>query len=98
MASLYDAGWRQGSIVEFELPLDAVVLGGSGVPERSQGLHDLWVVATQECDLAHADVDDPTPAIELRPLYTSEVPPDWGSDPPSCASPRTSTPRPARPA
>jgi hypothetical protein len=78
MASLYEAGWRQGSIVEFELPLDAVVLGQSGIPERSPGLHRLWAVATQDCDLAHADVADPDPAVELRPLYTSGAPPDWG--------------------
>jgi len=78
MASLYGAGWRQGSIVEFELPLDAVILGQSGIPERSPGLHRLWAVATQDCDLAHADVADPDPAIELRPLYTSGLPPDWG--------------------
>jgi len=46
MASLYEVGWRQGSIVEFELPLDAVVIGASGVPERSPGSHGLWAVAT----------------------------------------------------
>lgn len=78
MASLYEAGWRQGSIVEFELPLDAVVLGQSGIPERSRGLHGLWAVATQDCDLAQADEADPGPVIELRPLYTSGAPPDWG--------------------
>jgi hypothetical protein len=78
MASLYDAGWRQGSIIAFELPLDAVVLGDADSPERSQGSHDLWAVASQECDLAHADVDDPTPSVELRPLYTNDVPADWG--------------------
>jgi hypothetical protein len=78
MASLYEAGWRQGSIVEFELPLDAVVLGESGIPERLPGSHGLWAVATQDCDLARAHVADRAPVIELRPLYTSEPPPDWG--------------------
>lgn len=78
MASLYEAGWRQGSIVEFELPLDAVVIGASGVPERSPGSHGLWTVATQDCDLDRADGDDPDAAIELRPLFTSGAPNDWG--------------------
>lgn len=78
MASLYAAGWRQGSIIEFELPLDAAILDQSGIPERSPGLHGGWAVATQDCDLAYADVADPDPAIELRPLYTSGAPVDWG--------------------
>jgi hypothetical protein len=78
MASLYGSGWRQGSIVECELPLDAVVVGASGRPERSPGTHGLWAVATQDCDLDRADTRDPDPAIELRPLYTRDPPPDWG--------------------
>ena len=78
MASLYGSGWRQGSIVEFGLPLDAVVVGTSGCPERSLGTHGLWVVATQDCDLDRADAGDPDPGIELRPLFTREPPPDWG--------------------
>lgn len=78
MASLYEAGWRQGSIVKYELPLDAVVVGASGSPERSPGTHGLWAVATQDCDLDRADSDDPDPGIELRPLFTLAPPPDWG--------------------
>lgn len=77
MASLYEAGWRQGSIVEYELPLDAVVVGASGNPERSPGTHGLWAVATQDCDLNRADAGDPDPGIELRPLFTLAPPPDW---------------------
>jgi hypothetical protein len=78
MASLYGSGWRQGSIVEFDLPLDAAVVGTSGRPERLQGIHGLWAVATQDCDLDRADTGDPDPGIELRPLFTSDPPPDWG--------------------
>jgi hypothetical protein len=78
MASLYEAGWRQGSIVEYELPLDAVIVGASGSPERLPGNHGLWAVATQDCDLDWADVGDPDPGIELRPLFSREPPPDWG--------------------
>lgn len=78
MASLYEGGWRQGSIVAFDLPLDAIVLGASGLPERSPGTHPLWAVATQDCDLDRAEEDDPDPGIELRPLFTQDPPPDWG--------------------
>lgn len=78
MASLYEAGWRQGSIVEYELPLDAIIVGTAGVPERLPGTHGLWAVASQDCDLRQADAGDPDPGIELRPLFTSDPPPDWG--------------------
>lgn len=78
MASLYDAGWRQGSIMEVELSLDSVVLGASGRPERSSTPHRLWVVATQDCDLDRADTDEPEPGVELRPLFTEDCPTDWG--------------------
>ena len=77
MASLYEDGWRQGSIVGFDLPLDAIVLGASRLPERSSGTHPLWAVATQDCDLDRADDDDPDPGIELRPLFTQDPPSDW---------------------
>jgi hypothetical protein len=78
MTSLYEAGWRQGSIVEYELPLDAVVVGASNAPERSPGTHGLWAVATQDCDLDRAETSAPDPGIELRPLFHLSPPPDWG--------------------
>ena len=77
MASLYEDGWRQGSIVGFDLPLGAIVLGASRLPERSTGTHPLWAVATQDCGLDRAN-DDPDPGIELRPLFTQDPPSDWG--------------------
>jgi hypothetical protein len=39
MPSLHARGWRQGSILEADLPLDAVVLGTDGLPQRQQGTH-----------------------------------------------------------
>jgi hypothetical protein len=78
MASLYENGWRQGSITEVELLLDAIILGTSGQPERSSTLHHHWIVATQDCDLDRADADAAYPTIELRPLFTEDCPTDWG--------------------
>ncbi len=78
MASLYEAGWRQGSIIQIELPLDAIIVGASGRPERSSVNHGLWVVATQDCDLDRADTDAPSPVIELRPVHTQNCPAEWG--------------------
>ena len=78
MASLYEAGWRQGSIIQVDLPLDAIVIGESGRPERSSTDHGLWVIATQDCDLDRAETDAPNPVVELRPVYTQDCPTDWG--------------------
>jgi hypothetical protein len=78
MASLYEAGWRQGSIFEMALSLDAIILGVSGRPERSSVPHGVWVIATQDCDLDRAEADDPDPSIELRPLFIRDCPTDWG--------------------
>jgi hypothetical protein len=60
------------------LPLDAVVLGADGTPERRQGFHDRWVVASQNCDLDTTDEESPEPTIEMRPVYTENPPADWG--------------------
>jgi hypothetical protein len=78
MASLYSAGWRQGSLFAVTLPLDYVVLDSNGLPAREQTEHDLWAVATQDCDLDSAETDSAEPLIELRPVYTDDPPADWG--------------------
>jgi hypothetical protein len=78
MASLYARGWRQGSILVAELPLDAVVLSLERLPGRQQGSHDRWVLASQDCDLDQTDVEFEEPTIELRPVYQEDAPTDWG--------------------
>jgi hypothetical protein len=78
LASLHAKGWRQGSVFRAELPLDAVVLGADGRPERRQSSHGCWVVASQDCDLDGTDEDSPDPTIEIRPVYTESPPPTWG--------------------
>ena len=78
MASLYDDGWRQGTIFEADLPLDAIVLGSSGSPEPKRGSHGKWVVASQDCDLDGAGVAEAEPCIEVRPVYAEAPPANWG--------------------
>jgi len=78
MASLCEDGWRQGSIIEVVLPLDAIVLGDAGRPERASSNHGRWVVVTQDCDLNRAERDAPIPVVELRPVFTEGCPADWG--------------------
>ena len=73
MAYLYEAGWRQGSILEADLPLDAVVLDQiSQQPARSEGRHGRWAIANQNCDLALTECDDGEPSVELRPIFTDD--------------------------
>lgn len=78
MASLYEAGWRQGSIFTATLACDTVVLNTTGQVVRDQRDHGRWVVAAQECDLDMTETDDGRPTIELRPVYDHDPPSDWG--------------------
>ena len=79
MAYLYEAGWRQGSILEADLPFDAVVLDeASRQPARREGRHGRWVIANQNCDLAFTDCNDDEPSVELRPVFVDDPPVDWG--------------------
>ena len=78
MASLHAGGWRQGSVFQAALPLDAVVLNADGVPEPRRTSHELWAVASQNCDLDTTDEESADPTIELRPVFTENPPLDWG--------------------
>jgi hypothetical protein len=78
MASLYEAGWRQGSILAASLPFTAVVLDASSQPVPQQSDHGRWVVASQECELDLTETDDERPTIELRAVHTADPPDDWG--------------------
>lgn len=74
MASLYDGGWRQGALLRHQLPLDSVVVDDQDQPVRESNQHDLWVVATQNCDLDVADDQATEPLIELRPVLVDNPP------------------------
>lgn len=78
MASLYNEGWRQGTVFRAQLSLDSLVLDGSGKPIRNSTDHDLWVVATQDCDLVLAETDQNFACIEIRPVFTENPPQVWG--------------------
>jgi hypothetical protein len=78
MPKLYEAGWRQGSILTASLPFDAVVVNADGQIGRNQSDHGLWAVASQECELDLTECDDVDPTIELRAVHTENPPQDWG--------------------
>lgn len=76
--SLFDAEWRQGSLVSAGLQLPSIVLSALGEPELETQEHDLWLVANQDCDLCVFSAVDNTPLVELRPVYQVNPPGDWG--------------------
>jgi len=80
MASLYSEGWRQGTIFTAELFASRLVLSDDGAPESRTETYDRWVVCSQNCDLAAAQLDDSgESAIEVRRVTsTEEGSGDWG--------------------
>lgn len=73
MASLYDAGWRQGSVLRADLQAATTVLAEGGVRSISRS-YGIWMVVTQDCDLADRTDDDGQSEIELRPLFSTDGP------------------------
>jgi hypothetical protein len=78
VVSLYDRGWRQGSLLTAALPFETIVLAPTGQPERDQGTHERWAVATQDCDLVRCEEDEELATIELRPALTDDPPAERG--------------------
>ncbi len=77
MGGLYEAGWRQGTVFEAPLELNSVVASSTG-PTLQAISHGLWLVVSQDCDLAQVEVTSNEALIELRPVYTLDPPHDWG--------------------
>lgn len=79
MGTLYQAGWRQGTILEALLPNDSVILDvTSRSYKRVQDERSIWIVGSQDCDLNACVDTDAVPTIELRPVFDDSPPPDWG--------------------
>lgn len=76
MASLYQAGWRQGSVASVSLRASTAT-DNEGKVEVQATTHDRWIVATQDCDLNSADISSNVPNIELRPVYAADDGPDF---------------------
>ena len=75
--SLYDRGWRQGTILQSSLEVVSLCDQGAslnGVAET----YDRWVVASQDCDLASSEPNSSLPSVELRPVGTGRPEADWG--------------------
>lgn len=77
MASLYDAGWRQGSVLQATLH-SAVTVINVGELDNVARTFTAWMIVTQDCDLADQEEDATEAEIELRPLFRNETPPMFG--------------------
>lgn len=75
--NLYVDGWRQGSIFRLELSVQAHILGQDGEPTLRNTRGGMWVIASQDCDLAGATHEGNDPLIEVRPVSNDDTA-DWG--------------------
>lgn len=64
---LHDEGWRQGTLIR--APLEVHYLDSEdGVATSRAETYDLWLLATQDCDLAQTSSTNATRHFELRPV------------------------------
>lgn len=66
--SLYDTGWRQGSVFTADLSPVSFVLNVNTAATATFA-HSVWVVAAQDCDLSSAHIASNQPSVEVRPVH-----------------------------
>ncbi|MBM2615038.1 hypothetical protein JIG36_05625 [Actinoplanes sp. LDG1-06] len=77
--TLYSLGWRQGSVFGAQLSV-----GFWGWDHKARSLKegvavgDTWIIATQDCNLFRARVNDNAPKVELRQVLKDSPPDKWG--------------------
>ncbi len=64
---LYDEGWKQGSLIRAPLEVHSLDIKGGSLVDRFETF-DLWLLATQDCDLAQTSSTNMTRHFELRPV------------------------------
>lgn len=78
VSSLFELGWRQGSLLQAELPTGGLSLDEQGRVHHVGGTHDNWVVASQDCDLNSCDPTMEEPLVELRQVMVLTDAANWG--------------------
>ncbi len=78
MISLYDAGWRQGSIFDAPLQMMGVTLADDGSLDFNSHEHAKWIIVTQDCDLSAFDMNEREDLVELRPVFDHRPPSQRG--------------------
>lgn len=64
---LYEEGWKQGALIRSPLGVHFLDLDDGAVVDRVQ-MFDLWLLATQDCDLTQTSSTNATRQFELRPV------------------------------
>lgn len=65
--SLHAEGWQQGSLIRETMTVHSLDLQDGIIVDRSEQF-DLWLLATQDCDLAQTPCTNTTRQFELRPV------------------------------
>lgn len=78
MISLYDTGWRQGTILDASLQMMGIRLADDDSLDTGSHEHGKWIVATQDCDLCAFDMIEREDLVELRPVFDHDPPPQGG--------------------
>lgn len=70
MPSLFEEGWRQGSLLKASLTVRSYdLVDGKITPSDHE--FGMWTVVTQDCDLHSTQCTDRNRQIELRPVFPS---------------------------
>lgn len=69
-ANLHNDGWRQGSLIRAAFKTQ--VLDNDGKQTVVDFEHDLWLLATQDCDLGQTPPAHADKKFELRPVFTKQ--------------------------
>lgn len=75
--SLRSKGWSQGCQLTLALPHDYILMV-DGEPKASNGQHERWMIADQDCDLAWKAKPGESHLVELRAVYLESPPVEWG--------------------
>lgn len=76
--SLYDLGWRQGSLVVGPFVATCLDVDADGSVQANSLQFRLGVICTQDCDLSSSASTAGDPPIEVRPVRVGGAPNDWG--------------------
>ncbi len=70
---LFAEGWRQGSLIRARLSVRTLDIVGDGIGQLDRDF-EVWLLATQDCDLDQTRCSDKAREFELRPVFDAVGP------------------------
>ena len=70
-STLFDEGWKQGSLIRATLSVRTFDHDNGNDVESEQSF-DIWLLTTQDCDLASTKSKNAARQFELRPVYAEQ--------------------------